>query len=107
MLEPDIAAAIAQLGAAGLIGFMWLSERRSSAERERQLREAHDRLMSERLQIGALVELVRETTKAMAGLEAGQRRMESVLDRLASAMAGLRPGEGRESEAEPRGYPRG
>jgi hypothetical protein len=87
MVEMDAAGAIAQLGAAGLIGWMWLTERRAAVERERQIREAHDRLMQERQQAAAVVEMVRENTRALVALEGGHRRMEEAVDRLAGAVS--------------------
>lgn len=68
MPDPDLAA-LAQLGAAGLIGWMWLAERRAAATRERQLGDAHERLMQERPQLSALLEVVRDNTRALSALE--------------------------------------
>jgi hypothetical protein len=87
MLDPQFAAAFAQFGAAGLIGWMWLSERRAAAARERQLGEAHDRLVQERPQLGALIRIVSDNTRALATMESGQRRLAAVLERLAAASA--------------------
>ena len=86
MIEPDIAA-LAQLGAAGLIGWMWLAERRAAAAREKQLTELHERLMQERAQLGTLLSVVSDNTRALTALEAGQRTIAAALDRLAA----LRP----------------
>jgi hypothetical protein len=83
MPDPDLTAALAQLGAAGLIGWMWLSERRAAAARERQLSQLHDRLMQERLSLSALVSVVRDNTRALAALDAGQRSIAAAMDRLA------------------------
>jgi hypothetical protein len=82
MLEPEIATSIAQLGAAGLIGWMWLAERRAGAAREAQLRELHDRLMQERPQITTLLSVVQDNTRALAALDAGQRTLASAMERL-------------------------
>lgn len=82
MPEVDLAAAVAQLGAAGLIGWMWLSERRAAAAREAQLRELHERLMQERPQVSVLLSVVRENTRALAAIENGQRGAAAALERL-------------------------
>jgi len=82
----DIATMLAQLGAAGLIGWMWLVERRASAARDRQIAEAHERLMQERVQLDVLMSLVAESSRAIAALEGGQRRLGEVLERLAERM---------------------
>ena len=39
---------LTQLGAAGLMGAMWLWERNTSRTRERQIDEAHARILAER-----------------------------------------------------------
>src|SRR5262252_2229090 len=85
MPDIDLAAALAQLGAAGLIGWMWLAERRAAAARDIQLRELHERLMQERPQIAVLLAVVRDNTRALTALEAGQRGVAGALQRLARA----------------------
>lgn len=91
MIEPEIATSIAQLGAAGLIGWMWLAERRAGAARETQLRELHDRLMQERPQIAALLSVVQDNTRALSALDVGQRAIASAMERLCGANARSRP----------------
>jgi hypothetical protein len=88
MTETDIAGALAQLGAAGLIGWMWLTERRSAASRERQLAELHDRIMQERTAVSALLAVVSDNTRALTALEAGQRGIAAVLERVAGGTMG-------------------
>ncbi len=56
--------ALAQFGAAGLMGFLWVWERLHSRLREQQLSQAHDRLTAQRESLDALCELVRESTRA-------------------------------------------
>jgi hypothetical protein len=58
------------LGVAGLMGAMWLWERRTSAAREKQLDDAHERIVQDRVQLDALVDLVRQNTQAMTRLTA-------------------------------------
>lgn len=78
----DLAASLAQLGAAGLIGWMWLAERRAAAARENQLRELHERLIQERPQLAVLLAVVRDNTKALTALEVGQRAIAAALERV-------------------------
>jgi hypothetical protein len=87
MPDPDLTAALAQCGAAGLIGWMWLSERRAAAARERQLSQLHDRLMHERVSLSALVSVIRDNTRALTALESGQRATASAMERLARRIA--------------------
>lgn len=56
------------LGAAGLMGVMWLWERRASQKREQQLDEAHARILAERMQADTLAALVRGNTEALTRL---------------------------------------
>lgn len=91
-MEGEIAAAVAQFGVAGLIGWMWLSERRASAARERQLTEAHDRIMREDKGIEVLVSALNENTRALTSLEAGQRGLVSSMERMSSGRGGRAAG---------------
>jgi hypothetical protein len=91
MLEPEVTATLAQLGAAGLIGWLWLAERRSAAARETQLRELHDRILQERPQIAALLAVVRDNTRALTALEAGQRAIAAVVERVSGKIPAATP----------------
>jgi len=82
MPDTELATALAQCGAAGLIGWMWLSERRAAAAREAQLRELHERLIQERPHLAALLAVIRDNTRALTALEAGQRAIAAALQRL-------------------------
>ncbi|MEM7623521.1 MAG: hypothetical protein AAF235_10015 [Planctomycetota bacterium] len=79
-VELELAGAIAQLGAAGLIGLMWLSERRAAAERDRQLTEQHERLKRDRTELAVLVSVLESNTRALASLESGQGRLIAALE---------------------------
>ena len=88
MGEWEIGQALVQFGAAGLIGWMWLSERRWAQAREKQLSEAHERLMRERIGLGAVVEIVKDNTRAMTALEHGQRAIAGLIDRMGAHEGG-------------------
>lgn len=97
MPEAELTATVAQLGAAGLIGWLWLAERRAAAARETQLRELHDRILQERPQIAALLAVVRDNTRALTALEAGQRAVAAVVEKVSGKMwAASSPSESRE-----------
>ncbi len=81
-MPPEAASAFAQLGAAGLIGLMWLTERRAAAAREKHLSDAHERIMHDRTHLAALLSVVTDNTRALTALEAGQRTLVSVIERL-------------------------
>ncbi len=78
-MEAEIAGALAQFGAAGLIGWMWLTERRSAAHRERELSEAHRRIVDSRHGVDVLVGVVESNTRALASLERGQMELVRTL----------------------------
>lgn len=73
MLDETTLAPLVQFGVAGLMAWMWTSERRAGADRERQLTESHDRLMEQRTQLEALMKLVTENTRAITSLDAALR----------------------------------
>ena len=56
------------LGMAGVMGTMWLWERRTSRVREQQIDEAHARIMSDRVLIDELLDVVRQNTEAITKL---------------------------------------
>ncbi|MBI1190678.1 MAG: hypothetical protein GC200_08385 [Tepidisphaera sp.] len=88
MPDVDVATSLAQLGVAGLVGWMWLTERRASAARERQLDEAHEKLMQERQVVDALLAALRENTRVLGSIEAGQRTLLTLLEGWKPRQAG-------------------
>jgi hypothetical protein len=67
-------ADLTSFGAAGLMGAMWLWERRTSRQREQQLDEAHARIMSDRVELDQLINVVRQNAEALAKLCATQEQ---------------------------------
>ncbi|MGQ0628664.1 MAG: hypothetical protein ACT4PL_11260 [Phycisphaerales bacterium] len=84
MPDPDLSMTIAQFGAAGLMGWMWLSERRAASTRERQLSEAHDRIAAERTGLAVLLHAIESNTRALTTIEVGQRELVTILSRWTS-----------------------
>lgn len=79
MVDQGALDALVQFGAAGLMGAMWLIERRASSKREAQLTAAHERIVSQSDGRVALIEVVRDNTRALTLLEAGQRGIAEAL----------------------------
>jgi hypothetical protein len=82
-LLADAAAPIdtaTSLGAAGLMGAMWLWERRTSQKREQQLDEAHARILGDRVQLDQLIGVVRQNAEAIARLCTTQDQLLRRLD---------------------------
>jgi len=66
---------LTSFGVAGLMGAMWLWERRTSRAREQQLDEAHARIVGDRVQLEQLIDVVRHNTEVMARLCATQEQL--------------------------------
>lgn len=94
MIETELASAVAQFGAAGLVGWMWLTERRAASVRDTQVRELHERLIEQRTQLGVLMGVVADNTRALTALEIGQRHVAIALDRLTGALGSRTPDQG-------------
>ena len=75
-------ATLTQFGAAGLIGLLWVVERRHATLRDRQLDEAHRRLIDQERDLEALLTVVKENTKAVNTLQQGQVQLIQLLKRL-------------------------
>ena len=86
-MEPELVVQVTQFGVAGLIAWMWMTERRSALGREKQLSDAHERLMEQRTQLEALVRLVSENTRALASLESGLASLQRIIERVAGSVA--------------------
>lgn len=56
------------LGVAGIMGAMWLWERRVSRVREQQIDEAHARIMADRVMLDQLMDVIKRNTEAMSRL---------------------------------------
>lgn len=80
-MEQELLQAIGQFGAAGLIAWMWLSERRHGAARDKQLDEAHARVMEQKVALDQLIEVVSANTRAVGAMEATQRRVVEVVEK--------------------------
>ena len=66
---------ITSLGAAGLMGAMWLWERSTSQKRETQIDEAHARILGDRVQLDQLMGVVRQNAEAITRLCATQDQL--------------------------------
>jgi len=95
-MDMELASAAAQFGTAGIIGWMWLTERRAAAERDRQVAELHERLMQERECVTACLDALQANTRAITMLEGTQRQ-------LAQAVERLQPRQVRARTASPKG----
>jgi len=72
---------LTSLGAAGVMGAMWLWERRMSAQRDKQIDEAHARILGDHVQVDQLIEVVKANVEAMTRLTATQDQLVRTLER--------------------------
>lgn len=63
------------LGTAGVMGAMWLWERRLSRQREQQLDEAHSRIVADAVKLEQLIAVVRQNAETMTRLSAVQEQL--------------------------------
>ena len=78
---PTAIDSLASLGAAGLMGAMWLWERRTSQKREQQLDEAHARILGDGVQLQQLISVVRQNAEAITRLCTTQDQLLRQLNR--------------------------
>lgn len=79
MLDAEMAGSLVQFGTAGLIGWMWLSERRDAATAVKQLREAHERIVAEKTSLDAVLGAVRENTRVLEQIAESQRALRDTM----------------------------
>jgi hypothetical protein len=79
---------LGSLGAAGLMGAMWLWERKLSRQRDRQIGEAHERIKRDEQRLGKLTEVVQHNTSAITRFSEVQRTQNEILSRLLKGGAG-------------------
>jgi len=72
-MDSELITILAQFGAAGLIGFLWIAERRHNATREQQLTEAHQKVVKQDRDLEALLTVIKDNTRAIQSLEQTQR----------------------------------
>lgn len=82
MIAAEAAGVLAQFGAAGLMGWMWLTERRSATIREKQLTDAHERLLNEKHSLEVVLRALESSTRVLTAIEIGQRQLLEVLGRM-------------------------
>ncbi len=77
----DAFSQLTSLGAAGIMGAMWLWERRQSQQRDQQLDESHARILGDRVQLDQLIEVVKTNAEAMTRLGTVQDQLIRTLEK--------------------------
>jgi hypothetical protein len=79
---PDLAS----FGAAGLMGGMWLWERKISRLREQQLTESHERILRDEQRLSMFTQVVEQNTAAIAHFSETQRQVVEAVKDLVKEM---------------------
>lgn len=74
--------ALLEFGVAGLMGVLWVWERGHSRRRERQLSQAHARILRRDEKLNVLVRIVRRNTAAMMQFQQTQEHLAKILEAL-------------------------
>ncbi len=73
---------LTSFGAAGLMGAMWLWERRLNRLREYQLSQSHERIMRDEQRLSRLIRVIEQNTTAVASFTETQRQVCQTLKQL-------------------------
>ncbi len=73
---------LASFGVAGMMGAMWLWERRNSRLREEQLDEAHHRVMRDEERLSKVIQVVEHNTTALTRFTETQHFVRQALTDL-------------------------
>ena len=78
----DILTQFANLGAAGIIGMMWIAERKSSNKKDAQLSQSHNLILQKQDHIRCLTNVIKDNTTAITRLNETQKHQTSLLEQL-------------------------
>ncbi|MEQ9460917.1 MAG: hypothetical protein RIG82_08205 [Phycisphaeraceae bacterium] len=81
LLETTITP-LTQLGAAGIMGGLWVWERGLSSRRERELNEAHSKLMAQREALAEFMDIARQNARIIERFDQTQERLARAVDSL-------------------------
>jgi len=81
-MQIEAIQALTQFGVAGLMGILWIGERSLSRRREAQLDQTHARLMKQREELKALLDLVDRNTHVIARFDQTQRHLKQTLEKM-------------------------
>ncbi len=79
MFPPSMMSDLASFGAAGLMGAMWLWERRHSRCRDDQLDDSHQRIMRDEQRLDRLLDVVQRNTEVIARFTETQHSVRQAL----------------------------
>lgn len=73
---------LANFGTAGLMGAMWLAERRLNRTREEQLIQAHNRILRDEQKLNCLTDVVNRNTAAIVRFVQHQKQQSELIKHL-------------------------
>jgi hypothetical protein len=77
-----IVSDLTSFGAAGLMGAMWLWERKLSRVREEQIDQSHERIMRDEERLDKLTQVIEQNTAAISRFHEMQREAYDTLKQL-------------------------
>jgi hypothetical protein len=89
-MDLAVAGDIASLGAAGVMGAMWLWERKANRQREEQLTASHERIVRDEERLDKLTQVVEQNTAAFVRFNETQRETRETLNHLLEVLHHVR-----------------
>lgn len=87
---PNMLGELTSFGAAGLMGAMWLWERRLNRLREEQLNDCHQRIGRDEQRLDALTTALEHNTAAITRFGETQRQLERAITHLGQELHHVR-----------------
>jgi hypothetical protein len=87
----SIVSDLTGFGAAGLMGAMWLLERKLSRRREQQITDAHERILRDEQKLVCLTDVVGRNTAAIVRFIENQEHQYEILKHLIKNLEYSRP----------------
>lgn len=78
----ELISEFGSFGAAGIMGAMWLWERKLSRRRDEQIGDAHERILRDEQRLGKLTEVVEQNTSAITRFSEVQRTQNQLLSQM-------------------------
>ncbi|WP_432798405.1 hypothetical protein [Poriferisphaera sp. WC338] len=85
-MAADTMKYMVQFGVAGLMGVLWVWERMMSRKYERQLSQAHQRLVRQQEELAVLIKLIRRNTQAIERFDQTQMQLKELLEVMSQSM---------------------
>ncbi|MCD4823579.1 MAG: hypothetical protein K8S55_03160 [Phycisphaerae bacterium] len=78
----SIVSSLTSFGAAGLMGALWLCERKLNRDREQQLSQSHDRIGRDEQRLSCLTDVVDKNTSAIVRFIQHQKQQSELIKHI-------------------------